>query len=233
MNPFINDTIVCDTATVNAIINSGNYDYNSEIDSTEKSIFDKVMQDFYNWLEEVFGGIDDLKDAVFSPSSNMRYVWIAIGIVAILIIVYFIYKKKMLIFKKKKKADDDYEVVEDTIYGIDFEQDIARAINLGNYREAIRLRYLQCLKMLSDKEKINWRIYKTPTQYTREFSNVHFLSLTRQYMLVRYGGYSATTQIYDHICSLYNNILSTLAIDNDGNDAVDIGSQQEGGEHED
>ena len=127
---------------------------------------------------------------------------------------------------KKAKDEDDYEVVEDTIYGIDFEKEIADAIESGNYRKAIRLRYLQCLKTLSDNDAIDWRIHKTPTQYTREFKNEDFKNLTRQYVLVRYGGYKATPEIYEYICDKYKIIVSELSVN------MNLESSQKGGDDE-
>jgi hypothetical protein len=226
MNVTITDTLVCDTARLNSFINSGNYDYNSEVGETDKSLFEKVMSDIDHWLDDVFGSIWDAKNTLFSSDSNMRYVWLAIGIVLILALLFFMYKRKMLFFKKKEKANEEYKVVEDTIYGIDFENDIARAIGLGNYREAIRLRYLQCLKMLSDHEAIDWRIFKTPAQYTREFKDDNFSDLTRQYVLVRYGGYDASKAIYDGICEKYKSIENRLS------DNKESAPSEEGGDNE-
>lgn len=132
----------------------------------------------------------------------------------------------MLFFKKKEKAENDYDVVEDTIYGIDFDQDISRALDCGNLREAIRLRYLQCLKYLSDNEKIDWRIHKTPAQYTREFKNADFSSLTRQYVLIRYGDYEATQAIFNDISSKYKNIVDQLNV------VTAAVEKEEGGDYE-
>ena len=61
-----------------------------------------------------------------------------------------------------------YEVGEDTIYGVDFSGGIADALSRSDYREAVRLLYLQTLKRLSDEKRIDWQPYKTPTQYINE-----------------------------------------------------------------
>lgn len=225
MNVTVNDTIVCDTARLNSFINSGQYDYNSEIGETETSLFEKVMNLFYSWLDDLFGGIDDLKDAVFNGEKGMLYVWIGLGILLVLALLYFLYKKKMFFFKKKDKKEDDYAVVEDTIYGIDFEKDIDIALRSNNYREAIRLRYLQCLKLLSDNGAIDWRIFKTPLQYTREFKNSDFITLTRQYVLVRFGGYEAVKATFDDVSAKLD--LVRKQVDN-----FSISSEKEGGAHE-
>ena len=45
---------------------------------------------------------------------------------------------------------------------------IADALCPTDYREAVRLLYLQTLKQLSDGKRIDWQLYKTPTQYIYE-----------------------------------------------------------------
>ena len=226
MKSPVSDTIVCDSTRLNSIINSGDFDYNSEIAENQKSLFEKILSDIENWFNDILNGIFSATDKMFSTNRSMGYVWLALAIIAVLVLLYIMYKKKMLFFKKKEKAENDYDVVEDTIYGIDFEEDISRALGCGNYREAIRLRYLQCLKFLSDNEKIDWRIHKTPAQYTREFKNDDFSSLTRQYVLIRYGDYDATQAIFDDISGKYNSIVEQLHI---VEPAVET---EEGGEHE-
>lgn len=213
MKSLVADTIACDTTRLNSIINSGDFDYNSEIADNQKSLFEKVLSDIENWFNDILNGIFSAGDKVFSTNNRtMGYVWLVLAIIAILVLLYIMFRKKMLFFKKKEKAENDYDVVEDTIYGIDFEQDISRALDCGNLREAIRLRYLQCLKYLSDNEKIDWRIHKTPAQYTREFKNADFSSLTRQYVLIRYGDYEATQAIFNDISSKYKNIVDQLNV---------------------
>lgn len=62
----------------------------------------------------------------------------------------------------------NYSVHEDTIYGVDFDFEIKRAMERKDYRESIRLLYLQTLKLLSDEGRIDWQPYKTPTEYIYE-----------------------------------------------------------------
>ena len=228
MNTHITDTIACDTARLNSFVNSGNYDYNSEIGDVDKSLFEKAIDDFNHWLQDVFDGLFDIKDSVFTANGNMKYVWMVVGIAIILALLYLLYKKKMFFFKKKEKEDDNYEIVEDSIYGVDFEQDISRAIRLNNYREAVRLRYLQCLKLLSDHGLIDWRIHKTPAQYTQEYKERDFRSMTHQYVLIRYGDYTATSAIFDEISLKYQSIEKEVS----GKGVIPPVPQVEGGENE-
>ena len=85
----------------------------------------------------------------------------------------------------------EYEVTEDTIYGIDFPSEIEKALQNENFREALRLMYLQTLKSLSDYHQIEWQPFKTPTQYTFEFRQSDFKRMTSLFVRVRYGGFGA------------------------------------------
>ena len=83
------------------------------------------------------------------------------------------------------------EVTEDTIYGVDFPSEIEKALENENFREALRLMYLQTLKSLSDYHQIEWQPFKTPTQYTFEFRQADFKRMTSLFVRVRYGGFGA------------------------------------------
>ena len=84
-----------------------------------------------------------------------------------------------------------YAVEEDTIYGVDFARGIADALSRSDYREAVRLLYLQTLKQLSDEKRIDWQLYKTPTQYVYEVRMPAFRQLTNHFLRVRYGNFEA------------------------------------------
>ena len=81
--------------------------------------------------------------------------------------------------------------------------------------------------MLSDGSFIDWRIYKTPKQYTQEFTSAQFKDLTRRYVLVRYGNYNSSLSTYEEINALYEDIKTHLS------KIPEIPVQEEGGDHED
>lgn len=104
-----------------------------------------------------------------------------------------------------------YRVEEDTIYGIDFEKEISTAMLRNEYREAVRLLYLQTLKQLSDAEKIDWQPYKTPTEYTYELKpnalRTPFRELTNRFLRVRYGNFEATEALFHEMQTLQREIV--------------------------
>lgn len=64
----------------------------------------------------------------------------------------------------------DYDVHDENIHEMDFEQLIQEAIRNKEYRNAIRLIYLSSLKHLSDHQLIHWQPGKTNHDYMAEIS---------------------------------------------------------------
>lgn len=95
-----------------------------------------------------------------------------------------------------RKSTLPYTVGEDTIYGVDFAEGIADALVRTDYREAVRLLYLQTLKQLSDGKRIDWQLYKTPTQYIYEVRLPAFRQMTSHFLRVRYGNFEATETLF-------------------------------------
>lgn len=196
------DTLVYDTATV-AIWQSGSeYDYNRELQTPEV--------DLIGWLNLWLG---KLLQKIFGSKFAEQYTEIVLAglfILIVLLLIWFLYKKRSELFMRsgKKLA---YRVEEDTIYGIDFEKEISTAMLRNEYREAVRLLYLQTLKQLSDAEKIDWQPYKTPTEYTYELKpnalRTPFRELTNRFLRVRYGNFEATEALFHEMRTLQREIV--------------------------
>lgn len=125
---------------------------------------------------------------------------------SLLLIVWFVYRKRPELFMVSHKNALPYTVEEDTIYGVDFPGGIAEALSRQNYREAVRLLYLQTLKQLSDAERIDWQLYKTPTQYINEVRLPAFRQLTNHFLRVRYGNFEATEELFRTMQTLQEEI---------------------------
>ncbi len=196
------DTLVYDTATV-AIWQSGSeYDYNRELQTPEV--------DLIGWLNLWLG---KLLQKIFGSKFAEQYTEIVLAglfILIVLLLIWFLYKKRPELFMRSGKKLV-YHVEEDTIYGIDFEKEISAAMLRNEYREAVRLLYLQTLKQLSDAEKIDWQPYKTPTEYTYELKanalRTPFRELTNRFLRVRYGNFEATEVLFHEMQTLQREIM--------------------------
>lgn len=182
------DTLVCDTAQIAVWQSDPAYDYNRELITPEINFFEWINQRFGELLRKIFGGR-------FSEQYS-ELVLICIAIVILLLIIWFVYRKHPGLFMRSPKSALPYTVEEDTIYGVDFPGGIADALAHSDYREAIRLLYLQTLKYLSDTKRIDWQPYKTATQYNGEVRMPAFRELTNHFLRVRYGNFEATEQLF-------------------------------------
>ena len=177
------DTLVCDSAQLAAFRSDAAYDYNRELITPEINIFEWIRGQFGELLGKIFG-------SRFAEEYS-GLIMICLAILLLLLIVWFVYKKRPELFMRSHKNSLPYTVEEDTIYGVDFPKGIDEALSRRDYREAIRLLYLQTLKQLSDAERIDWQLYKTPTQYIYEVRLPAFRQMTNHFLRVRYGNFHA------------------------------------------
>lgn len=193
-----NDTLVCDTAKIALWQSDPAYDYNRELITPELNLFEWLSRQFGELLRKIIG-------SRFAEEYS-TLILVCIAIILLLLIIWFVYKKRPELFMMTKKSSLPYTVEEDTIYGVDFPGGIADALSRQDYREAVRLLYLQTLKQLSDAERIDWQLYKTPTQYINEVRLPAFRQLTNQFLRVRYGNFEATEELYLSMLDLQGEI---------------------------
>ncbi|MCD8183962.1 MAG: DUF4129 domain-containing protein [Bacteroides sp.] len=192
------DTLVCDTTLVATWQSKPAYDYNRELIAPEINILEGISRWFGEILQKIFGS------HFAQQYSDLILICIAILILAL--VIWFIYKKRPELFMRSHKSALPYTVGEDTIYGVDFAGGIADALSRRDYLEAVRLLYLQTLKQLSDKGRIDWQLYKTPTQYIYEVRMPAFRQLTNHFLRVRYGNFDATEELFHTMQSLQEEI---------------------------
>lgn len=169
-------------------------DYNYSLDpDKEDSILGRWLMKFLEWL-------DFESDADPTPTSYswLGTVWKIIKILAIItavgLLVLFIYKSDFnWIFKKKKANSEaiDIEVVDETSSLDNLNKYIEAAEGQGQYRLAIRLKFLRMLRILNDRDLIKAQTGKTNHAYLTELKNNKDISLikeaTKIYEYVWYG----------------------------------------------
>lgn len=186
------DTLSVDTLRIAEWRKKPEFDYTVEFKGSSFSLWDWFTDRFNQIMQNLFGDI--------SLGYTGEIIWYVLGFGAIVaIIVYTLYRHpELLRWRSKKNAENDgYIVEEDNIYGIDFPSTIDQALKVGNYREAVRLVYLQTLRHLSDAGKIDWQPAKTPSQYLNEYTGRPFHHLTTTFVRIRYGGYDADVSTAD------------------------------------
>lgn len=201
----MSDTLVIDSVQIAQWQAQEDFDYNRELVDDGTS--------FTQWL---MLRLDELiNDIIGEAAGNAVVQWLLVGVgVGVLgLIAWYIWRYHPGLFMLQEHEGTDYGESEDNIYGVDFDTALSRTLGQGNYREAIRLLYLQTLKHLSDAQLIDWQLYKTPTQYVREFSTsgsgssggaavASFRTLTTHFLRIRYGNFPANRELYDELSQL-------------------------------
>lgn len=108
-----------------------------------------------------------------------------------------------------------YNTQTENIHEIDFTGDIQRAIDLKDYRLAVRLLYLRTLKDLTDRNLIDWQPNKTNRSYLREIigkPELHapFNSLTQQFEYIWYGDFPVNEGSFELIKHDFNGFSGKL-----------------------
>lgn len=197
------------------------YDYDSQFATSGRSISSMIGE----WL-------DKMMSSLVGNETYWEYrtwIWCTVAVVLLIVIFVFLWYKHPQLFQKDSKAAGlEYDVVEDNIYGVDFESRLQKAIAAEDFSGAVRLRYLQTLRWLSDMKLIDWQPFKTPSQYSAEYTYQSFRQLTILFQRVRYGGFVADRQIFEEADRLYSSTVEEY-IQHDGDDSNDGISQRKGG----
>lgn len=187
------DTLVYDTAAIHFWQADAGHDYNGQLQTPEPDFLAWVMRWFNRILSELFGN-------EFAEEYG-KWVFVVLCLLLLAGLLRFVWRRRPVLFvRTPKKQPLEYQVTEDTIYGVDFARDIEAALAREEYREAVRLLYLETLKELDDRAVIDWQPSKTPTDYVREWKaegrKEPFRQLTNHFLRVRYGNFEADAALF-------------------------------------
>lgn len=94
---------------------------------------------------------------------------------------------------KKLSGTEEPESQEEELMGVNWESRLQQAIASGDFRLAVRYSYMYLLKMMQERQLIDYRNDKTNYEYAHELENTKykqpFRKLTRQYEYAWYGQY--------------------------------------------
>lgn len=102
------------------------------------------------------------------------------------------------------------------IHAVDFEKEIAAAVQQQEYKKAIRLLYLASLKQLTDSGLLHWEPGKTNSEYQRELRTTrftaHFSSLGYYFEYAWYGDFPVNEQLYQQVARTYHQFKEQLEV---------------------
>lgn len=182
--------------------------------------------DDFNYLEQAPGKslwdrfwafIQGILSKLFTPENGSllsTLVKIVIYSLVTATIVYLIYKLVMMRYSKvlneNENASLNPTINEENIHSLDFDELIQEAITNSNYQLAIRLRYLQTLKLLADREIIDWEPYKTNHDYSYEIQELSqrraFDKISYYFDYAWYGDFSVEKYHYDRVGEIFDEL---------------------------
>jgi hypothetical protein len=139
---------------------------------------------------------------------------IVIGLLVILLSKLFGFDITLFYRGGKRASVGSHVIEEENIHEIDFAREIEEAMNNGQFRRVVRLVYLHMLKELSDREKINWKPYKTNADYLYEMKldplSVQFETLNYYFIYSWYGDFEVNLVQVEKVRAVFNEMKSAL-----------------------
>jgi hypothetical protein len=181
--------------SVNTYRNNKNFQYDKELIETP-SLWDRFWDWVWNKYEELM--------STETGQVTMKILFWLFGFGAVAFFISRVMKmSRMNLFSANEQRNLNYTIEDENIHAIEFEAAIQQALQDGNYRLAIRLLYLQSLKILTDKNFINWQPNKTNTDYLYEIKKQSLLqpfkSITYVFEYAWYGNKTVNREDYSEM----------------------------------
>ena len=128
-------------------------------------------------------------NSIFTQPWFNTLLWIIIIGIFLAAVVYFLSQNKISIFSRDaaSSADDESENEQEDIFHLSYNKLIQKAEKEQEYRTAIRLMFLQTLKLLSDTNTIH---------YQPDYTNLHYLQQLNQSKY--YNDFSKVSRSYEY-----------------------------------
>ncbi|HVW14812.1 MAG TPA: DUF4129 domain-containing protein [Mucilaginibacter sp.] len=206
-----------DTAAIKAYSRQPEFKYKEDI--VAPTLWTRFWRWFWNWVRRIFKSTSPKKGGSVSAfwAVFFKYLLIVLGSAAVIFLVFRLIGVDMQnVFRRRpKQLPVPYSEFAEDINAIKFDEEIERALANHNYRLAVRLLYLRCLKQLSDAGLIEWQIDKTNSDYVNELANDDqrsaFRFLTRQFEYVWYGEFLIDRPVYNDISVSFHDFNKHVA----------------------
>lgn len=156
---------------------------------------------FWRWFWLQFSNV--VEDTASNNIVRNISLLVLAGLIIFLVIKFSGAGVLALFTGKGRSVPLPYSQSAENIHEINFDAEIENAVRNRDYRLAVRLSYLKCLKRLSDSGLIDWQIDKTNSDYISELINSgkqdKFKLLTRQFEYIWYGEFKIDQATFNEI----------------------------------
>lgn len=204
--PMVNDSIrvnlrEADEAVIDQLHEDGELQYDADT-PVVWSVWDRFQMWLSNLINSLFiwGEYTDW---------GQFFMFLFIIIVLAFVILRLLRVDALKMFYGASKAQvSNYVVLDENIHEMDFDKLIQEALQKKEHRVAIRLTFLQGLKMLADHHHIYWEPGKTNQDYMNELKTTNlkkgFAQLNYYFEYAWYGNFNVSHDTFKHVRDLYN-----------------------------
>jgi hypothetical protein len=191
-----------DPEKLNELKNDDDLQY-KEPPTIAESLWDRFLQ----WLKQI---IESIFDNAVSTDWGRVFVYL-FGIAVVVVIIMLILKVDAfkVFYAGQGASTVKYNVLDENIHEMDFEQLIREAIDQKDYRRGIRLLFLHALKMLADKHHIQWEQGKTNHDYVAELKAAElrtgFNELSFYFEYAWYGNFTINQELFHKVQNIFTN----------------------------
>ncbi len=172
-----------------------------ETPTVAESLWDRFLDLLADFMDSLF------RNAIATDWG--RVFTFVIGLVLVIALIMTILKVNAfrIFYKGEGKSAVPYNVLDENIHEMDFDNLIAEAVSKRDFRTAVRLLFLKGLKILSDKNFIQWEHGKTNHDYLAELKKDElkngFNELNYYFEYAWYGNFSVDDETFKRVQQIF------------------------------
>jgi hypothetical protein len=194
-----------DEAKVQELKEDEDFNY-AEAPTVGESLWDR----FWRWVGNLIGKM--LGKMATTNWGNVLLYLLALGV--LIVIVMAVLKVDAFRVLSGSNSGVTKGVFHENIHEMNFDELLQQAIAKGDFRNAVRLVFLQSLKILSDKQHINWQPGKTNHDYLDEVQATDVKQglgqLSYYFDYAWYGGFSISENQYQRVKTIFESWRGTV-----------------------
>jgi hypothetical protein len=156
--------------------------------------------------------------SLFQTAWVRQLFWILFVGCFVALLAWFLASGKLKLFYKKREPalQEPAEDGDKDIFSVSFDEEIKNAKNANNFRLAIRLMYLQVLKILADTNRIQYEADKTNSDYLLQLHTTayyqEFFKLTRDFEYVWYGRFLISEAVFSKMQDDFTSFINRVTL---------------------
>jgi hypothetical protein len=172
-----------------------------ETPTVAETLWDRLLAVLRDLLHSVF------RNALTTDWGRLFSFAIGLVVVVVLIMTLLRVNAFKIFYKGEGKTTLPYNVLDDNIHEMNFDSLITEAVAQHDFRTGIRLLFLKSLKILSDKNFIQWEHGKTNHDYLAELQKDElkngFNELNYYFEYAWYGNFSVNQETFKKVQQVF------------------------------